>query len=110
MLDELRTHLEEGLHIENLQAMLAIAKRLAQGASEPLPYYLLASVFGDLDSLWAGLAVPTHQHERADQELVPLIRRLVFDLQRQAPERELTGSMNRLILRFIELQQDGSIG
>lgn len=90
--------------------MLEIAKQLAEGAEKPLPYYLLASVFGDLDSMWSGLALSVDRYEPAERELVPLLRRVIFDLQREAPGDELTSSMNRLVNRFIELQRDGVIG
>ena len=70
-LEALSSHLSEGLHEANVRSMLKIATSLVRGTDSPLPYYVLASFFGDLDSLWADQPVEASQVEVAERDLAP---------------------------------------
>jgi hypothetical protein len=109
-LDELRSSLDRGIHQENVRAMLDMSTALAEAAENPLAFYVLASVFGDLDSKWSGRPVESSQATAAEEKLLPRLRQLLFAIQRDAAEPELVESMNRLVASFIKLQQSGSLG
>jgi hypothetical protein len=109
-LDDLRSQLESGLHEANVRALLKIANKLVKEAESPLPFYVLASVFGDLDSLWADQPVESSQIEAAEKDIAPALRQVMFSVQRAAPPEEVLSSMDRLVARFIELRERGELG
>lgn len=109
-LDQLRSSLDDGLHQENLRGMLAICKELAASADRPLAFYVLASVFADLEAKWEGRPVQAAETEAAEGGLLASCRHLVFAIQRDAPEHELVDLMNRLVGSFVELQESGALG
>jgi hypothetical protein len=108
--DDLQSRLEQGLHQESLRDLRDLGMRLAEKHETPLGYYVLASVLGDLESRWESRPVPAKQVSAAEDKLIPVIRRVIFDLQRDAPEGELLASLNRLVMSFIDLQRSGAIG
>ncbi|MGA2469627.1 MAG: hypothetical protein ABSG64_02925 [Solirubrobacteraceae bacterium] len=109
-IDDLATALERGLHQKNVGALLRISMELAAHDANPVALYVVASVLGDLDAKWDSRPVKEAQTGAAEKDLQPLLRLLIADIRRNASDEVLAGSMNRLVARFIALQNEGALG
>lgn len=103
-LQELNQKLRQGLHVDNLDAMVELCKGLSSSSDSPLPYYVLTSVFADLSSFWTRRPLPTEKYEMVTSVLVPLLQEVMGTLVHQRSPLELNEALDKLVKRFIQLQ------
>jgi hypothetical protein len=107
-LSSIRQCLDKGLHQEGLRVLRERAMALAAQTERPVAAYVLASVFGDLETRWDGRAVPASQIDLAEKRLVPLLRDVIGAIER-GDDRDALDMLQALVADFIRLQCEGTL-
>ena len=93
--------LERGLFIDNLHQMTRCCTALARNVKEPLPYFVLASVFSDLAANWDGRPLSVEEAVEMEQRIGPDLRRIIIILTETGSADELLSSLNTLVQKFV---------
>jgi hypothetical protein len=107
---DLKSQLDQGMHEASVRTMLKNARALAKEPTAPVSFYVLASIFGELDTLWADQPVETAQVEVAECDLRPAVAEVIQSIERAATSEELMRTTTRLVDCFMRLLDSGRLG
>ena len=97
--DELKLLLDKGFYGDNFADLVAAAYEAAQEADDPLPFYVLAKIFGPLAYKYSNDDAPltVETSERMEQHSIPEMRALLDGISSSiTPEAQLM-TLNKLV-------------
>lgn len=96
---ELRRLLEKGLYGDNFLDLVATASEVAEEAPDPLPFYVIAKIFGPFAYKYSDDDSPltVEASERMEEHFVPEIRALLDGLESGVTPDAQLDRLNRLV-------------
>lgn len=110
-LDELRDRLDEGLFLDNLEAMLVAVRTVIRNTSGHVQVaaWTIENVLADLHNCWDDRPLRPITLERANEALMPLLGKVLHGIRGESSPSALYSDVERLVASFFELQDSGAI-
>lgn len=100
--DDLRRLLKRGLFVANLHEMTRCCMALARSVKEPLPYYVLASIFSDLAANWDDRPLPVEEAKNMENHIGPDLNGILTILLETGSTIEVADPLNALVKKFVQ--------
>jgi len=95
-ISKLKECLLKGLYLDNLREMITISTGAIKSA-EPLPAYILLSIFSDIYSSWDDKLLPPKEVEQVEKSLLPHLKKVVALMEICEDRNKLWGALNDLV-------------
>jgi hypothetical protein len=98
--------LAKGLYVDNLYEMARECMRIAEEAKDPLAFYVLAHVFGDIARDWDERPLPAVEVEEMELRIGSPLRRVITAIERDHEPAQLHDGLNSLVWALLVAPED----
>lgn len=96
-MSKLKECLSKGLYLDNLHEMITICNSAIEKSAEPLPIYVLLSIFSDIYSSWDDRPLLVEEVERTEVSLLPHLKRVIALTETCEDKSKLWDALNNLV-------------
>ena len=100
----LQGFLSKGLYLNNIDDMIKICGRAIETEQDPLPIYVLLSVFRGIYNSWDDKSVTVKEAKQTEDVLLPLLKKVIVLLNPSSSKKELFDALSDLVKAYIHMR------
>jgi len=97
----LKSLLSKGLYLDNLNEMIEICNRIIAQVAEPLPVYVLLSIFYDIYLSWDERFLPVEEIKQTESLFLPSLKGIITLIETSDDKSKLWNALNDLTKAYV---------
>ena len=99
-INTLKNLLSKGLYLNNLDDMRRLCDALMEEMEEPLPLYVLSSIFDGIYSSWDDRRVTVEEADQTEASLLPHLKKVATLIEASGDKDKLWSALNDLVKAY----------
>ena len=102
---KIKKNLQKGLYVENLSEMRRQCMEMAKEVNEPLAFYVLASVFYDIEERWrTKKPLLVDEAKEMEQRISGVLKDAIDGIIENQEHKQMWDSLNALLRSFLQAE------
>jgi hypothetical protein len=101
-LNQMKENLKKGLSIDNLYELKRQSMEIAKQADDPLPFYVLASIFFDIIDDWDERPLLDAKAKKMEQAILDKLDNVIDGLIEKRQSNRMYDDLNSLVRSFVQ--------